>query len=172
MSYAASGGHLGIVKMLLDHGCDPNEASPPPIVWATYLEHDAMFDLLRERGAAMMPSWVCVSKLVGGVKGLCWRCPPTLYDLDGNKVMKKVMEKAMEKTTEKMMNKTTTKTMQAEKRMTEPVKKQAQIKGLCCGRGLLWEITWHLQAYWFHIHLFFHRSLRHRFLVFSINISS
>ncbi|QDS71618.1 hypothetical protein FKW77_007097 [Venturia effusa] len=57
LSYAAAGGNLSLVKLLLDHGCDPNEGYPPPLAWAVDLEHEAMFNLLHDRGARMtLPS--------------------------------------------------------------------------------------------------------------------
>lgn len=57
LSYAAAGGNLALVKLLLDHGCDPNEGYPPPIAWAVNLEHEEMFNVLREHGAVMeLPS--------------------------------------------------------------------------------------------------------------------
>jgi ankyrin repeat protein len=49
--YVAAGGHLDIIQELLDHGCDPNEGYPPPIVWAVDPKHEAMFRLLVEHGA-------------------------------------------------------------------------------------------------------------------------
>jgi hypothetical protein len=54
MSYAAAGGNLELVKLLLDRGCDPNEAYPSPIAWAVDLEHEEIFNLLYDRGAKMI----------------------------------------------------------------------------------------------------------------------
>ncbi|PSN64753.1 hypothetical protein BS50DRAFT_678777 [Corynespora cassiicola Philippines] len=53
VNLAAREGDLGLVRLLLDHGMDPNKGSPPAIVHATQLEHEAMFRLLIERGAVL-----------------------------------------------------------------------------------------------------------------------
>lgn len=53
LTKAAGSGYLGIVRILVDNGCDVNEGSPPPIVRAVELEHEAMFHLLRSRGAIL-----------------------------------------------------------------------------------------------------------------------
>lgn len=53
MSTAAGGGHLQIVRCLIEHGVSINGGSPPPIVRAVELEHTGMFRLLREHGARL-----------------------------------------------------------------------------------------------------------------------
>lgn len=53
MSAAAQGGHLSIVRLLVDRGEDVNAGSSPPVVSAIQLENTAMFRYLIERGAVL-----------------------------------------------------------------------------------------------------------------------
>ncbi|KAF2426607.1 ankyrin [Tothia fuscella] len=53
VAQAVLSGQTKLVRILLDHGCDPNEGTPPPIVRAVQLEHMAIFKLLKERGAVL-----------------------------------------------------------------------------------------------------------------------
>ncbi|ORY13606.1 hypothetical protein BCR34DRAFT_586390 [Clohesyomyces aquaticus] len=50
-SSSAGKGYLGIVRMLLDAGMDPNQGYPLPVVLTIELEHHEMYSLLVERGA-------------------------------------------------------------------------------------------------------------------------
>jgi ankyrin repeat protein len=55
LSYAADKGHTAVVKVLLDHGADPNAKdtfyNATPIVWASSRGHAEVVKLLLEKGA-------------------------------------------------------------------------------------------------------------------------
>jgi hypothetical protein len=84
VSHAAAGGHLDVVKMLVEQGYDMNEpgdhfrnngrrvwnfphALPPPIVSAVELEHVRMFRFLRDAGAVFDTLETC-GEAVGRAK--------------------------------------------------------------------------------------------------------
>ncbi|KAK8115649.1 hypothetical protein PG984_012151 [Apiospora sp. TS-2023a] len=46
-------GRIAVVRLLLDHGADPNWENPPPIALAIAKERTDIFRLLRQRGAVL-----------------------------------------------------------------------------------------------------------------------